>query len=132
MKMSLLRARTSLLAGDAEQARAEATSLVARADELGVPRYSSVGRMVAHQAGAALGDPPDPATVLSDLAAVERTVRLEAWWWAGETGAALGDAGWIDRAETLADELARSSGEHGDALRAEADERLAGWRLRTR
>lgn len=132
MKHALLRARTALLTGTAAEALETAEALRADADRTGVPRYGSVARLLVHQARAALGEPVDPDTAWHDLAAVEDAVAVEAWWWAGETGAALGQARWLERAETLAATLADASGEHGDTLRAEADRRLAGWRLRLR
>lgn len=132
LKLALLRARLSLLSGDAERALTEADTLYKTAIDLGVPRYSSIGRLLVHQAHAALGQRVDPVTARRDLETVESAIRLEAWWWAGETGAALGADDLVDRAESLADHLARASGSHGDELRAEADRRLAAWRVRTR
>jgi len=132
LKLAVLRTRLALLTEHPEQALASAQDLRATADALGVPRYGSVARVLVHQARAALGEPADLPAVVRDLAAVEHTVQLESWWWAGETGSLLGADSLVDRAETLAAELARSSGPHADALRADADRRLAGWRLRTR
>jgi DNA-binding SARP family transcriptional activator len=133
LKLSLLRARIALQCGEPDRALERMTELVSAADQMGVPRYSSVGRLLAHQARAALGEPVDLAMVHRDLAAVEANVLLEAWWLAGQTGVALGDESLIRRAEVLADDLARASGEtYADGLRAEADRQLVGWRVRMR
>lgn len=132
LKLALLRTRLDLLADRAEEARSRAATLVETAASMGVPRYASVGRALLHQAAHALGEPVDPAHLRNDLAALEDADRLEAWWWVGETGAALNDGTLISRAESLADHLARASGEHGDALRARADAAIARWQLRMR
>jgi DNA-binding SARP family transcriptional activator/tetratricopeptide (TPR) repeat protein len=132
MKRSLLSARASLLDGSAEDALATATGLAGDAERVGVPRYAATARLLAHQARALLGEPVDLDAAWRDLAEVESAVALESWWWAGETGAALGQERWLDRAEALAAGLADASGEHREALRHEATRRLAGWRVRTR
>ncbi len=132
LKQAVLRARLALLDQRPEQALAGAQDLLAAADAMGVPRYGSVARVLVHQARAALGEPVDLGTVVRDLESVSSTVKLESWWWTGETGSLLGAEVLVDRAETLAYELARSSGPYADALRADADRRLARWRLRTR
>ncbi|MCW2857904.1 MAG: putative DNA-binding protein [Marmoricola sp.] len=131
LKHALLRARIAL-ESDPEQALAEATALVAAATAMNVPRYSSVGRLLVHRAHAMLGVEVDPEVAGRDLDEVENAVRIEAWWWAGETGAALGWDHWVRRAETLAAELARSAGPCAEALHTDADRRLADWRLRLR
>jgi DNA-binding SARP family transcriptional activator len=131
MKLSLLRARTLLLAGDATAALATAAALVADAERVGVPRYAATARLLVHRAHAALGEPADLDTVAADVAAVEAAVAVEAWWWAGETGMALGQERWLDRAATLAGRLADASGEYAGPLRAEATRRIDGWRART-
>ena len=132
LKLAVLRTRLALLLGEPESALTGAEGLLTTATSLGVPRYGSVARLLAHQARAALGEPVDLTTVMTDLDAVERTVKLEAWWWAGDTGALLGSDDLVDRAESLAADLARSSAAYADGLRADADRRLTGWRLRTR
>jgi DNA-binding SARP family transcriptional activator/tetratricopeptide (TPR) repeat protein len=132
MKLSLLQARTQLLAGDAAAALATAEDLTARADRIAVPRYASVARLVAHQARTLLGVPVDLDRAWQDLAAVERAAAVEAWWWAGETGAALGQRRWLDRAEVLAAALADASGAYAEPLHAEAARRLERWRTRLR
>jgi tetratricopeptide (TPR) repeat protein len=132
MKHAALRSRTALLTDAAAEALELAEALRADADRIGVPRYGSVARLLVHQARSALGEPVDLDVAWRDLAAVEGAVAVEAWWWAGETGAMLGQQRWLDRAEVLASTLAEASGPYGDSLRAEADRRLAGWRLRMR
>ena len=64
-----------------------------------------------------------------DLRLVARSVGVEAWWWAGETGADLGVDAWVGWAEEWANDLAGASGPDGLTLREHADRRLAGWRL---
>lgn len=127
MKLRLLRARSALATGRAAEALATSRALQEVATRAGVPRYASVAALVGHQARATLGQPVDLDRAWADLAAVERSVRLEAWWWAGETGRALGQARWLDRAVALVDDLGRASGVHRVALQAEADRRLAAW-----
>jgi DNA-binding SARP family transcriptional activator/tetratricopeptide (TPR) repeat protein len=128
MKLALLDAQVRLLAGDAEEALRTADALAVSARQMGVPRYETCATLVAHRARRALAVPVDPEHAWQDLAAVERAVGIEAWWWAGETGAALGQPRWLDRAEQLAASLAGAAGQHGDVLRAEAERRLADWR----
>ncbi|MFL6062174.1 MAG: ATP-binding protein [Marmoricola sp.] len=132
MKLDLLRCRLSLASGDAGSAAAGAGALVRAATDAGVPRYSSVARLIEHQAQVALGETVDLASARRDLAEVEATMAVEAWRWAGETGAGLGQKAWIDRAETLVADLASASGERRDELLREADRRLGEWRLRLR
>ncbi|MGY2873717.1 DNA-binding SARP family transcriptional activator/tetratricopeptide (TPR) repeat protein [Marmoricola sp. URHA0025 HA25] len=131
MKLALLRARAALLLEQPAEALDTATALREWADRVGVPRYGSTAALVAHRARAALGEPVDLDEVLTDLGAVEDAVRIEAWWWTGETAAALGQESWLRRAEALADELARQSGSHAADLRSEADRRLSVWKTRS-
>jgi DNA-binding SARP family transcriptional activator/tetratricopeptide (TPR) repeat protein len=132
MKLRLLDARLSLLRGDPEGAASFAVALRDDAAGAGVPRYASVAALVAHQARAVLGEQVDLDQVSRDLDAVEQSVRLEAGWWAGDTGAALGRPELVARAETMAAELARVSGPHGATLLGEADRRLEGWTVSAR
>jgi hypothetical protein len=104
---------------------------VADADRVGVPRYAATARLLVHQAHAALGEPVDLDTAAADLSAVEAAVAVEAWWWTGETGLALGQERWLDQAATLAGRLADASGEYAETLRAEATRRIDGWRARS-
>ncbi|WP_182481115.1 ATP-binding protein [Nocardioides immobilis] len=128
MKLDLLEAQVQLLSGSPEDALRTADALQAAAARIGVPRYETCARLVRHRALAALGEPVDPDQAWRDLGDLERAVRVEAWWWAGQTGADLGEARWLERSEQLADELARSAGSYGDGLRAEADRHLSRWR----
>ncbi|MCX6401838.1 MAG: BTAD domain-containing putative transcriptional regulator [Propionibacteriales bacterium] len=128
MKLQLLDAQARLLAGDAEGSLEVAEGLAASAELAGVPRYTSCARLVVHRARAALGEPGNPGRAWADLAEVERAVGVEAWWWAGQTGAELGEERWLSRAEELAAGLALQGGVHGDSLRKDATRRLEGWR----
>jgi len=59
LKHRLLSGRLALLRGEPEQALADASELESRAAELGVPRYTSVARLLRHRAERALGRPFD-------------------------------------------------------------------------
>ena len=131
LKLGLLRARLALAADDAEAALAGADAVRSTADAIGVPRYGSVARLLGHQARAGLGEPVDRDAVGRDLAAAAAKVAIEAWWWAGETAAVLGDPTLLADAERLVDQLARSS-DRPEEVRAAAEPRLDGWRVRTR
>ncbi len=127
MRLRLLRARVALASGRADEALDTSAVLRDTARREDVPRYASVAALLHHQARAALGEEVDLDRAWTDLGEAERSVGVEAWWWAGETGRALGQDRWLARAEELAGELATASGEHRDVLRAEADRRLAAW-----
>ena len=90
MKLQLLDAQVRLLAGAPDEALRIADELREDAVRAGVPRYDASARLVAHRARAALGEPVDLDQAWRDLGDVEGAVRVEAWWWAGETGAELG------------------------------------------
>jgi SpoVK/Ycf46/Vps4 family AAA+-type ATPase len=128
MKLQLLDAQVRLLAGVPEEALRIADDLREDAVRAGVPRYDASARLVVHRARAALGEPVDLDEAWRNLGDVERAVRVEAWWWAGQTGAELGQQRWLDRAERLADDLARAAGPRADGLRADADRHLVRWR----
>lgn len=128
MKLQLLDAQALLLGGSAQKALGVASALAASAAAAGVPRYVSCAGLVAHRARAALGEEVDLDEAWHDLGEVERSVGIEAWWWAGQTGAELGQERWLARAEELVVGLAGRSGNHADTLRADADRRLEGWR----
>lgn len=132
LKQRLLQARLDLHVGHAEAALEGASSLARDATRIGVPRYASVAAVLVHRARAALGEPVDLDQITRDLARVERAVRIEAWWWTGETGAALRVPSMVARAERLADDLARDAGEHGDGLRSAARRRLEAWSVTAR
>lgn len=128
MKLQLLDARARLAVGDPEGALRVADELARTARQADVRRYASCGRLVHLWSAAASGERVDPEDAWRACAAVEQSVGVEAWWWAGATGAALGMDRCLRRAEELADGLARRSGPHADTLRLEAGRRLAQWR----
>ena len=127
LKHQLITARLALLRGDPEAALAAASELEARAAALGVPRYVSVARVLAHRARRALSLPVDLDVVAADLDRVEAAVAVEAWWWTGETAADLAVPAWLDLAAERAERLARSAGDHADTLRQAAARRLDDW-----
>ena len=127
LKHQLITARLALLRGDPEAALAAASELEARAAALGVPRYVSVARVLAHRARRALSLPVDLNVVAADLDRVEAAVAVEAWWWTGETAADLAVPAWLDLAAERAGRLARSAGDHADTLRQAAARRLDDW-----
>lgn len=132
MKLRLLEAQLHLQREEPEPALAVAGDLAAAAAAAGVPRYDACARLLVHRAAHGLGEPVDAARAWRDLQAVEAAVGIEAWWWAGSTGAALGDPRWLARAEELAAGLATRAGGHADALRAEAGRCLDRWRSEVR
>ena len=125
LKHQLLTGRLALLSGDGEQALAQARELEARAAALGVPRYTSVARLLAHRANHALGEPADPAAVAADLDLLDGAAAIEAWWWTCDLASDFGQATWRDRAADRAARLARAAGGYADGLLAAADRRLA-------
>jgi len=129
MRMDLLDAQVQLLSERAEDALHTADALHAAATRTGVPRYETCARLVRHRARAALGEPVDPDLAWRDLGDLERAVRVEAWWWAGQTGAELGEPRWLERSAQLADELARGAGCYGPGLRDQQGRHLARWRM---
>lgn len=132
MRLALLRTRLALLAGRAEDALGVAGSLDEWATRVEVPRYAATARLLRHRAAHELGEPVDGDQVRKDVAAVESAMALEAWWWAGDTGSALGLPDLVARAEALAAALAEAADEDGDGVRAAAARRLAGWRVSAR
>ena len=124
LKHQFISARLALLHGDAEQALAAASDLTARAAELGVPRYTSVARLLVHRANHALGVPVEPAAVAADLDLLDRCVAVEAWRWTSDVAIDFAQAAWLDRAADRAARLARGAGRHADGLLREADRRL--------
>ena len=132
MKLRILRARLALDAESPGEALELATGLRNDAERSGVPRYASVAALIVHRARHDLGEPVDLDTVERDLLLAHRSVALEAWWWTGETGAALGLDSWVDRAERMAAALSRLAGPHEVALQKHAERRIAEWRLKSR
>jgi DNA-binding SARP family transcriptional activator len=128
LKLRLLQSRLALASGEPAQALAIAEPLAARAAEIGVPRYTSVARLLAHRARARLGMPVDLAAVEADLDLLDGAVALEAWWWTGETAADLHVPGWVTRAADSAARLAGESGQNAAALEVAAALRLDIWK----
>jgi DNA-binding SARP family transcriptional activator/tetratricopeptide (TPR) repeat protein len=126
LKYRFIGARLTLLRGDAERALADAGELAARATELGVPRYTSVARLLAHRANHALGRPVDPDTVAADLDLLDRCVAIEAWRWTCDVAGDFAVPAWQDRAADRAARLAQGAGRYADGLLREADRRLGG------
>ena len=124
LKHQLVSARLALLRGDAEQALTGAGDLSAHAAGLGVPRYTSVARLLVHRANHALGVPVDPAAVAADLDLLDRCVAVEAWRWTSDVAIDFAQPAWLDRAADRAARLARGAGGHADGLLREADRRL--------
>ena len=125
LKHQFITARLDLLRGDAERALAEASDLAARAAALGVPRYTSVARLLAHRANRALGLPVDLGAVAADLDLLDGCVAIEAWRWTCDVATDFAQPAWLDRAADRAAQLARGAGSHADGLLREADRRLA-------
>jgi DNA-binding SARP family transcriptional activator len=131
LKHRLITGRLALARGDAEGALAEASELEKRATALGVPRYTSVARLLAHRANHALGLPVDFDTVAADLDLLDGCVAIEAWRWTWDMAADFGHPAWRDRAADRSARLARDAGPYADVLRREADRRLevpVSWR----
>jgi DNA-binding SARP family transcriptional activator/tetratricopeptide (TPR) repeat protein len=125
LKHQLLTGRLALLTGDGEQALAQARELESQAAALGVPRYTSVARLLAHRARHALGGPADPGAVAADLDLLDGAAAIEAWWWTCDLAADLGQPAWRERAADRAARLARGAGDFADVLLRAADRRLA-------
>jgi tetratricopeptide (TPR) repeat protein len=135
LKHRLLSGRLALLRGQSDCALAEASELESSAAALGVPRYTSVARLLRHRASRALGLPVDYGAVEKDLDLVDRCVAIEAWRWTCDVAADFANPVWLDRAADRAARLAAGSGRHADALRREAGRRLTvagGARLSSR
>jgi DNA-binding SARP family transcriptional activator/tetratricopeptide (TPR) repeat protein len=132
MKHLLLRARLALATDEPEQAMQVARELLDTAERSGVPRYAAAAALLVDRAAHRLGEAVDLDVVERNLHRVHRAVAIESWWWAGETGAALGVDRWIDLAETWAGRLARAAGPYETGMQKHADRRLAEWRLRSR
>ena len=128
LKHQLITGRLALLRGDPEAALTVASELETRAAALGVPRYVSVARVLAHRARRALRLPVDLDAVAADLDLVEESVAVEAWWWTGEAAADFAVPAWLDVAADRAERLARQAGEHAGTLRRAAARRLDDWR----
>ncbi len=123
LKHQLITGRLAMARGDPERALKEASQLESRATALGVPRYTSVARLLAHRANHALGLPVDPGAVTADLDLLDRCVAIEAWRWTWDVAADFGNRAWLDRAADRAARLAKEACPYADGLRREADQR---------
>jgi len=130
-KHRLLRARAALAREDPTATLGIASDLAEVASAAGVPRYSSVARLLVHRAHAGLGEPVDLDAVQADLDATRDAVALEAWWWIGDSAAAHGVRRWVDDAAEAVASLARESGDHAAALERASAPRLDAWRAAT-
>ena len=128
LKNQLITGRLALLCGEPDRALATAGDLESRAAALGVPRYTSVARLLRHRACHALGMPVDLDAVAADLDLLDRCVALEAWWWTGDAAADFGVTAWHDRALADAGRLASQAGPHAGRLRRAAQQRRYGLR----
>ena len=129
-KAQLIRGRLALAAGEADIAVAQADTLALAAGRIGVPRYSSVARLLGHRARIDLGQPVDPALVERDLDLADRSVAIESWWWAGDLGAALHVRALVDRAERRAARLIGESGVRSTGFDRFARARIDTWRAK--
>jgi hypothetical protein len=127
-KRRLIRARAALAREDPARALSVASELAEVSSAAGVPRYSSVARLLVHRARASLGQSVDLDAVQADLDATRDAVALEAWWWIGESAAAHRVRRWVDDAADAAASLARESGDHAAALERASSSRLDAWR----
>jgi tetratricopeptide (TPR) repeat protein len=127
LKLKLIEARIALRAGDAARALAAAEDLLASAASLGVPRYSAPAFVMTCRARQALGQAVELDEVAAALEVIGRTAAIEAWWWMGETGADFAVRDWLDRAADQVTFLAGNAGDHGEAFRRAAADRLDGW-----
>jgi tetratricopeptide (TPR) repeat protein len=128
LKYRLIAGRLALLRGNPQGALAEASELESRATALGVPRYTSVARLLGHRANRALGLPVDLDAVAADLDLLDGAVAIEAWRWTGDVAADFANPAWLDRAADRAERLAGAAGSYADGLRREASQRLDRWR----
>ncbi|HEY2834539.1 MAG TPA: BTAD domain-containing putative transcriptional regulator [Sporichthyaceae bacterium] len=128
LKSRLLRARLALLTDSFEQAADLAGKLAEHAEALGVPRYAAPARLLAARARRRLGVPIDLDKIAADLAEIERTVAIEAWWWVGDAGADLRVTDWVDRAEASGRRLAADCGERSALALAHVAQQAAQWR----
>ena len=124
LKHQLLTGRLALLAGDAEQALAQARELEAR--------RGRAGGAALHQRGPAARAPGEPRArranpdaVAADLDLLDSAAAIEAWWWTCDLAADFAQPAWRDRAADRAARLARGAGGYADGLLAAADRRLA-------
>jgi hypothetical protein len=127
-KLELLRARIALARDEVAIALGIASALADDSDAIGVPRYSTVARLLVHRARAALGESVDLDVVEQDLALTQRAVAIESWWWTGESAAAHRVPAWVERAASQVSSLADDAAARGPALLAAAVPRLDAWK----
>jgi DNA-binding SARP family transcriptional activator/tetratricopeptide (TPR) repeat protein len=132
LKLRLHEARLALLREEYEEAEVRAADLRSEARGRGVPRYAATAALLVHQARARAGAPVDPTTVGRDLEHATSAVGVEAWWWTGDTAAALGNRDLLRRAEDQVVLLAAHAGDHAATLRAAADRRIEAWSVSAR
>ena len=132
LKRRLLAARLALLREAPGEAERHARDLERRAQDLDLPRYVSVARLMRHRANARMGQPSRPEEVEADLDLLDASVAIEAWWWTGDLAADYGAEAWLDRSAAHVTRLSREAGpRYASGLRAAARERMTAWRSRT-
>lgn len=95
-----------------------------------MPRYASIARLVGYRAGIDLGLPTDLAAVQAELDRADRSVAIEAWWWAGELGSVLRNDHLIDRAEAGAARILRETDSAAQVFQRYARGLIDRWRAR--
>ena len=129
-KLRLLRSRLALLSGQSAVALETSSALALSAERLGVPRYASIARLVGYRAGIDLGLPTDLAAVQAALDRADRSVAIEAWWWAGEFGSVLRNDHLIGRAEAGAARVLRETDSAAEVFQRYARGLIDRWRAR--
>ena len=127
LKLRLLTARLALLCGEPDRAAGQARELERRAQDLAIPRYVSVARLLRHRADHRLGQPASREQVAADLDLLDSSVAIEAWWWTGDLAADYGVPAWLDRAAGHVARLARHAGSYAGGLQDAADRRMQSW-----
>jgi len=130
LKLRLLTARLALLCGEPDRAAGQARELERRAQDLAIPRYVSVARLLRHRADHRLGQPASREQVAADLDLLDSSVAIEAWWWTGELAADYGVPAWLDRSAAHVTRLSRQAGRYASGLEAAARQRMAAWQSR--
>ena len=127
LKLRLLTARLALLCGEPDRAAGQARELERRAQDLAIPRYVSVARLLRHRADHRLGQPASREQVAADLDLLDSSVAIEAWWWTGDLAADYGVPAWLDRAAGHVAGLARHAGSYAGGLQDAAARRMQSW-----
>ena len=123
LRIRLERARLGLLGGDANTAAHIAADVAADAARLGVPRYSSVARLVVARARHRAGASVDLDAVGRDVDTLDDAIGIDAWWVTAEVARDFGITTWHRTARERAGRLASAAAGNDDALSA-AGERL--------